>query len=82
MPKEKIDTAADLLPGEKAAIIKISGKMLLRRRLLDMGVLPGSTIEMIRHAPLGDPMDIKIKGYHLSLRASEACHISIKRSKK
>jgi ferrous iron transport protein A len=79
MSKEKINTAADLLPGEKAFIIKISAKARLRRRLLDMGVLPGAAIEMIRHAPLGDPIDVKIKGYHLSLRLSEACHITVEK---
>ena len=81
MPKEEIDTAAHLAPGEKANIVKVSGKTYLRRRLLDMGVLPGSVIQMIRHAPLGDPIDVKIKGYHLSLRKSEACHITVKRLK-
>jgi ferrous iron transport protein A len=81
MSKEKISTAADLVSGEKAVIVKVSGKAFLRRRMLDMGIITGSTIEMIRHAPLGDPIDIKIKGYHLSLRKSEARHIEIKRIK-
>lgn len=81
MPKEEISTVASLLPGEKANILKVSGKVCLRRRLLDMGVLPGSIIQMIRHAPLGDPIEVKIKGYHLSLRKSEACHITVKRLK-
>ena len=81
MPKEEIDTAAHLLPGEKAIIVRVSGKVRLRRRLLDMGAVQGSVIQMVRHAPLGDPIDIKIKGYHLSLRKSEARHITIKRLK-
>lgn len=81
MPTEKIDTAAHLMPGEKASIIKVSGKSHLRRRLLDMGVVSGSAIQMVRSAPLGDPIDIKIKGYHLSLRKSEAEHIKVKRIK-
>jgi Fe2+ transport system protein FeoA len=81
MPEKKIDTAADLAPGEKAGIVKISGKTRLKRRLLDMGVVAGSVIEMVRRAPLGDPIDIKIKGYHLSLRKSEARHIAVKRFK-
>jgi Fe2+ transport system protein FeoA len=81
MSKKEIDTAAHLMPGEKASIVKISGKLYLRRRLLDMGVLKGTVIQMIRHAPLGDPIDIKIKGYHLSLRKSEAGHIKVKRLK-
>jgi ferrous iron transport protein A len=81
MPEKEINTAAHLLPGEKASIVKISGRAHLRRRLLDMGVVQGAVIQMIRQAPLGDPIDIKIKGYHLSLRKSEACQITIKRLK-
>lgn len=81
MSKEKIVTASSLQPGEKAVIVKISAKAFLRRRLLDMGVIPGTIIEMVRCAPLGDPIDVKIKGYHLSLRISEASHITIERLK-
>ncbi len=81
MPNEKIDTAAYMAPGEKAKIIKISGKPNLRKKLLDMGIIPGSLIEMIRPAPLGDPVQIKIKGYHLSLRKTEASHILIKKQR-
>ena len=81
MSKEKIVTASSLQPGEKAVIVKISAKAFLRRRLLDMGVIPGTIIEMVRCAPLGDPIDVKIKGYHLSLRISEASHITIERFK-
>ena len=81
MPAKTINTVSYLNPGEKASIIKVSGKAYLKRRLLDMGVVPGSIIQMVRHAPLGDPLDIKIKGYHLSLRKSEAEHIEIKRIK-
>ena len=77
MPEKKIKTAADMLPKQKARISKLSGNMRLRRKLMDMGMLPGVLIEIVRNAPLGDPMDIKIKGYHISLRRSEAAHISV-----
>ncbi|NQT90868.1 MAG: ferrous iron transport protein A [Candidatus Omnitrophica bacterium] len=80
MSKEKIKTIADMMPKEKGRVLKISGKAQLRRRLLDMGILPGALVEMVRHAPLGDPIDLKIKGYHLSLRKSEAAHITIKKA--
>ncbi|MDD5504821.1 MAG: ferrous iron transport protein A [Candidatus Omnitrophica bacterium] len=79
MPEEIISTAAHLSPGQKASIVKIEGRGYLRKRLLDMGVVPGSTIQMVRRAPLGDPIDVKIKGYHLSLRKSEASYIIVKR---
>jgi Fe2+ transport system protein FeoA len=79
MSKEDLKTIADLLPKEKARVVKVSGKVRLRGKLLDMGILPGVVVEMIRVAPLGDPVDIKVKGYHLSLRKSEAAHISVEK---
>jgi Fe2+ transport system protein FeoA len=81
MSKEKIGILSSLQSGDKAVILKISGRAFLRRRLLDMGVIPGAVVEMVRRAPLGDPIDVKIKGYHLSLRVSEASHITIERFK-
>ena len=77
MSEEHTITLAELMPKEKGKVIKISGKMRLRRKLLDMGILPGVVVEMVRPAPLGDPVDLKVKGYHLSLRKSEAADISI-----
>ncbi len=73
-----MDTVALMIPGDKAKVVKLSGKVNLRKKLLDMGIVSGAVIEMIRHAPLGDPIQIKIKGYHLSLRKTEASHILIK----
>ena len=79
MPEEKIDTAALMVPGDKAKVVKLSGRAALRKKMLDMGIISGVMIEMIRLAPLGDPVQIKIKGYHLSLRKTEASHILIRR---
>ncbi len=62
----------DLKPNQKARVAKIKGEGFLRRRILDMGIVSGTEIEIERVAPLGDPIEIKIKGYHLSLRKSEA----------
>lgn len=67
----------DLSPGEKARITRVTGRGPTHRRLLDMGVVPGSTVEMERVAPLGDPIEVMIKGYHLSLRKEEAAHIFV-----
>jgi len=58
--------------GCKAIIRKITAQGILRRKLLDMGAIPKSEIEVAKIAPFGDPIDIKIKGYHLSLRKQEA----------
>ena len=67
----------ELKPGEKGKVIKISGTGALHRRILDMGIVKGSEIVMERVAPLGDPIEIKIKGYHLSLRKDEAANIYV-----
>ena len=62
----------ELKPGEKGKIVGISGKGSAHQRLLDMGLVPGTEVEVERVAPLGDPIEVKIKGYHLSLRKEEA----------
>ncbi len=64
--------------GEKAAIVKIEGSGAVRRRLLDMGATAGTLVEVERVAPLGDPIDVKIKGYHLTLRKEEAKRILVR----
>jgi len=81
MLDKNTDTVAHLKPGEKARIVKLLGKTSLRRKLLDMGIVSNAVIELIRHAPLGDPVQIKIKGYHLSLRKTEAAHIFVEKIK-
>ena len=48
-------------------------------RLLEMGLLPGTTVEVVRRAPLGDPIDLKVRGFHLSIRDHEAEQIHIER---
>ena len=72
---------SELKPGEKAQIEKVAGGGAVKRRIRDMGVTTGSLVEVVRVAPLGDPIDVKIKGYHLSLRKEEAADISVKRVK-
>jgi Fe2+ transport system protein A len=68
---------SELKKGQKAKITSINSKGLIKRRLMDMGVLPGETVEVEKIAPLGDPIDIFVKGYHLSLRKSEAEQINV-----
>ena len=67
----------ELEKGEKGRIVKIGGKGSVHRRLLDMGMVSGSEVEMERVAPLGDPIEIKVKGYNLSLRKEEAASIQV-----
>lgn len=74
-------TLSELKPGEKGQIERVAGVGAVRRRIADMGVTKGSLVEVVRVAPLGDPIDVKIKGYHLSLRKDEAADIAVKKVK-
>ncbi len=70
---------SEIQPGERGAIESIEAAGTIRRRLLDMGATPGTVVEVERVAPMGDPIDVKIKGYHLSLRKEEAAGIVLKK---
>jgi len=65
-------TLAELAPGDRASILGISTKTSLRRRLFELGLTPGVELEVVRRAPLGDPMEIFVRGYRLSLRGGDA----------
>ena len=58
--------------GEAGLIKKVEGEGRLRRRLFDMGVTPGATVYLRKKAPLGDPLEVTIRGYELTLRKTEA----------
>lgn len=66
-----------LQPGQCATITRIVGTGPLRRRFVEMGILKGETILIERYAPLGDPVEYFIKGYHLALRKEEAAQIEV-----
>jgi len=68
---------SDLCPGMNARIAFVSGRGAIRKRLMEMGLTSDARLEVIRVAPLGDPVEIKVRGYHLSLRKSEAEHIEV-----
>jgi Fe2+ transport system protein FeoA len=66
-----------LAVGQRGKVLKISAEPGIKRRLLDMGIVPGQEIGVERVAPLGDPVDILVKGYHLTLRRKEASCITV-----
>ncbi len=70
-------TLAELLPGQQANIVSVGGEGALRRRLLDMGLTPGTSLLMGRPAPSGDPLCIRIRSYVLSLRKEDAAFIEV-----
>ncbi|HAG10113.1 MAG TPA: iron transporter FeoA [Desulfotomaculum sp.] len=65
-------TLKDLVPGDTARIKAVNGNSSIRRRIVEMGLLPGVELMMERYAPLGDPIEVKSQGFHLSLRKEEA----------
>lgn len=69
---------ADLLPGQRAVVHSIEGEGPLIQRMMQMGLLEGTQIEMVRRAPAGDPIEFHILGYSLSLRACEARSVTIR----
>lgn len=72
-------TLRDIKPDEKVRVLKIKGRSNIRKHLMDMGVTPGSEIKVERFAPLGDPIQISLRGYNLSLRKSEAALITVEK---
>ena len=71
-------TLKDLKPGEEGIVISIGEKGPMRKRIMDMGVTPGVSIKVVKVAPLGDPIEVNLRGYELSLRKEEAENIQIK----
>lgn len=66
-------------PGEKARVVSLYGGSDIKKRITEMGVTKGSVVEVDRVAPLGDPMELKIRGYRLSLRKEEAARVRVER---
>ena len=72
-----LTTLKALKPGQSARIHTVGGEGALRQHFLDMGVIPGVQVTVIKLAPMGDPMELRIRGYELTLRLSEAEKITV-----
>ncbi|MBN1287414.1 MAG: ferrous iron transport protein A [Anaerolineae bacterium] len=70
-------TLDQLTAGQRATVTGIAGAGPVRRRIMDMGVVKGVEVEMVKASPLGDPVEYRVRGYSLSLRKSEARLIKI-----
>lgn len=68
---------SDLALGESAEIAQLDGPPEIRMRLLEMGLTRGTTVRLIRVAPLGDPVELAVRGYRLSVRKAEAAAVMI-----
>ena len=67
----------ELLPGEQGRVVTVGGQGALRRRLLDMGITPRTLVTVEKIAPMGDPMELRLRGYGLSLRKQDAHEIEV-----
>ena len=70
-------TLDELKVGESAVIRAVGGEGALRCRLLDMGLIPNTTVQLRKIAPMGDPIELQVRGYELTLRMEDAKKISV-----
>lgn len=68
----------DLSPREQGKVVRVDAEGALKRRLMDMGLTRGTMVTFRKVAPLGDPIEITVRGYELSIRKDEAAHIFVK----
>lgn len=71
-------TLADIQPGNGGTITAVGGEGALRRRLLDMGLTPKTHVEVRKRAPMGDPIELFLRGYALTIRLDDAAKIELK----
>ena len=72
------ETTLDRLrAGESALVVSVNAERVLRRRLLEMGLLPNTPVRVVRRAPLGDPIQLLVRGYALSIRKREAAGVIV-----
>jgi len=74
LPRQTLDRLA---PGESAVVAHLDGDPVVVRRLMELGLVPGTPIAMVRMAPLGDPLEVSVRGIRLSLRRAEAGMIRV-----
>ena len=68
---------SEMKEGQSGTIVHVGGNGILRRRILEMGILKGTQVYVEKYAPLRDPLELIIKGYHVSLRVKEAAEIEV-----
>ena len=63
--------------GERAKVTAVCGSSQITKRLMEMGIVPGVTLRVVKRAPFGDPLEIRVRGYNLAMRKSEAQTIEV-----
>lgn len=77
LPADTNMSLAHLPAGAHARVIAVTGTGAVARRLMEMGLVPGAHVRMIKSAPLGDPFEVRVRGYHLAVRRAEAQTITV-----
>ena len=75
-------TIDDLKIGQSGTIANVGGEGVLRLRFLDMGLIPGTTVRLQKVAPMGDPIQIQVRGYELTIRREDARKITLREEKR
>lgn len=70
-------TLRDVEIGQEAKVVRLTGEGALKRRIMDMGLTKGAAVRVRKVAPLGDPIEITVRGYELSIRKSEAENVVV-----
>lgn len=78
MKKDIIMTLKNLEIGQSATVVSVGGEGALRQHFLDMGLIPDADVTLVKYAPMGDPMELRIHGYELTLRVEDAEKIKIR----
>ena len=78
-PADASEPLSGLKPGQRGTVVGFDLAGSVRGRVLEMGLTKGITVEVVRFAPLGDPMELKVRGAHLSLRKADAAGILVQR---
>jgi ferrous iron transport protein A len=77
LPQTAPTTLNRFAPGAQVRVLEVAGPLAVRRRLLEMGLCPGVAVEVLRRAPLGDPLEVRVRGYLLSLRLDQATQVTV-----
>lgn len=77
MNPTRLITLADLKAGQMARVVNVSGSGPVAKRLMEMGIVPGVLVRVVKAAPFGDPIEVRVRGYNLAMRRNEAESIEV-----
>lgn len=77
MEKAKVLTLAELAAGSEAKVLRVLGNSPAAKRLMEMGIVPGVRIRVVKSAPFGDPIEVRLRGYSLAMRRNEAESVEV-----